>query len=670
MRRHSVCIHNPPCCYITDAGTDSSLTECCFPQCKNHPKKKKPHISPSNLRYNKRRDSTQLLPKHCYGPHFSSLKCNKTKTQLLNYENKVLRHDLNRSKHKSLRKHDEASSFDMGSISSHCTSVSVDVTYEMDAVNRDIETILARYEKTFDEKPIDDIGPRLRTVDRVRHYKPKKEMLTPEQLKLLSMEKPPLDKLKELPIEYVEHLKPRPPPSHFQKEKVLTGHKGVKKDLKQSFEAFIQKEQRTGENQKSEMLESMWKNVVERGLAKEELSKNIKPIYTSMTLDENASININFGKPNPHQEAQQKRGTSVGTVTSPRMKTNPSVSTQTAVDYDTVLNRIKGTSSVITGSNKKIEESQKKNNPDYSPDLKNWKESFDDHDAGDNEKKNVNKSVSPPPQNILSSGDGSSANDPRLILNQLLANKIESRIKPKSSVATVYNPLQQKELNVYNVYTPEPINIFKQADWFKSSADQFLNSNSLQSKKPNELVEDEKLIKTMNNRTSAEVSSKAKENGPPTIEESLIETLDKNSSQMDKMMSDDKLKDSSENANAPSKLIDNVAGQDDKITYSFFQTISPDLKYLKENYDGMDTPLCVDIIKRLTDAMMKYEPGKISDELTKRNCHICLEEVRKIRAQHLKHIQIEVKHIEELDNSYCYLKDGVNNRRYKPERCW
>lgn len=90
----------------------------------------------------------------------------------------------------------------------------------MDAVNKDIETILARYEKTFDEKAIDDISSRFRTTDRIRHYKPKREAPTPEQLKLLSMEKPPLDKLKELPIEFVEHLKPRPPPSHFQREKV------------------------------------------------------------------------------------------------------------------------------------------------------------------------------------------------------------------------------------------------------------------------------------------------------------------------------------------------------------------------------------------------------------------------------------------------------------------
>lgn len=315
----------------------------------------------------------------------------------------------------------------------------------------------------------------------------------------------------------------------------MTGHKGVNKDLKQSFEAFIQKEQRTGENKKSEMLESMWKNVVERGLAKEELSKNIKPIYTSMTLDENASININFGKPNANLENQQKKGTSVGTVISPRMKTNPSVSTQTATDYDSVLNRIKGTNSIMTGSSKKIEDLQKKGNSDCSPELKNWKDISDDREAGDGEKKNVNQSTFLPSQNPKSSGDGLSTNDPRSMLNQLLASKFESRVKSKSA-ATVFTPLQQKELNVYNVHTSEALNIFKQADRLRNSADQFLNSNGLNSKKNNEIGDSEKLMTAINNKTSTEISNKAKEDAPPGIEESLVEGFIKNSPQLDKTL--------------------------------------------------------------------------------------------------------------------------------------
>ena len=90
----------------------------------------------------------------------------------------------------------------------------------MAAVNKDIEALLARYEKACVDSTVDEIGPRLRMLNKRRHHRNKKENLTLEEMELLSMDKPPLDKSKELPYKYLENLKPRPPLSHLHKEKV------------------------------------------------------------------------------------------------------------------------------------------------------------------------------------------------------------------------------------------------------------------------------------------------------------------------------------------------------------------------------------------------------------------------------------------------------------------
>lgn len=101
------------------------------------------------------------------------------------------------------------------------SALSVDVSYEMAAVNKELEALLERCEKTFDQKLSGQVRSGPKGEDRTkRSTKQKARTLSPEQSRLLSMERPPLDKLKEVPLEY---LKPRPPQqikeklSHLQK---------------------------------------------------------------------------------------------------------------------------------------------------------------------------------------------------------------------------------------------------------------------------------------------------------------------------------------------------------------------------------------------------------------------------------------------------------------------
>ena len=91
----------------------------------------------------------------------------------------------------------------------------MDVSNEMAAVNRDIEALLQGYESIF-------YKPRRSKNSRKNHYEEEssedirrkkcedQSFLTEEQIRILSMDKPPLEKLKEVPLKF---LKPRPPVS-------------------------------------------------------------------------------------------------------------------------------------------------------------------------------------------------------------------------------------------------------------------------------------------------------------------------------------------------------------------------------------------------------------------------------------------------------------------------
>lgn len=86
----------------------------------------------------------------------------------------------------------------------------------MSAINRDVEALLQQYERVFDDTLISEYEKRITNSNSQRNLSGvnnrriiKPEKLTSEQLRILSMDKPPLDKLKEIPVQY---LKPRLPP--------------------------------------------------------------------------------------------------------------------------------------------------------------------------------------------------------------------------------------------------------------------------------------------------------------------------------------------------------------------------------------------------------------------------------------------------------------------------
>uniref|UniRef100_A0A0A9VYJ5 Cytoplasmic dynein 1 intermediate chain 1 n=1 Tax=Lygus hesperus TaxID=30085 RepID=A0A0A9VYJ5_LYGHE len=112
------------------------------------------------------------------------------------------------------------SSTDAKSVRSNYSRLSVDVSNEMAAMHRDIQTILTRYEADFDTNILNELEER--GLGKKKKQKPEISVtaslphLTPEQKNLLSMEKPPLDRLGEIPFEY---LKPRPPPSASSNQK-------------------------------------------------------------------------------------------------------------------------------------------------------------------------------------------------------------------------------------------------------------------------------------------------------------------------------------------------------------------------------------------------------------------------------------------------------------------
>ncbi|KAF6210396.1 hypothetical protein GE061_013500 [Apolygus lucorum] len=116
---------------------------------------------------------------------------------------------------------DSSTSADAKSVRSNYSRLSVDVSNEMAAMNKDIETILTRYEAAFDKNILNDLEER--GLGKKKKHKPDTSVkatlpqLTAEQQTLISMEKPPLDRLGEIPIEY---LKPRPPPSASVKEPI------------------------------------------------------------------------------------------------------------------------------------------------------------------------------------------------------------------------------------------------------------------------------------------------------------------------------------------------------------------------------------------------------------------------------------------------------------------
>ncbi|XP_073969118.1 uncharacterized protein isoform X3 [Rhodnius prolixus] len=82
--------------------------------------------------------------------------------------------------------------------------------------SKDVEALLQQYERVFDDTLISEYEKRITNSNSQRNLSGvnnrriiKPEKLTSEQLRILSMDKPPLDKLKEIPVQY---LKPRLPP--------------------------------------------------------------------------------------------------------------------------------------------------------------------------------------------------------------------------------------------------------------------------------------------------------------------------------------------------------------------------------------------------------------------------------------------------------------------------
>ncbi|KAK9501883.1 hypothetical protein O3M35_012523 [Rhynocoris fuscipes] len=135
-------------------------------------------------------------------------------------------------------KHKSSTTFieDTTSLDDHSVSQFSNMTIDdMSAINREVEAVLQQYEKVFDDTLTKEFEKRAATTKDNESviYKTIKqatdaellrkkkspgvpETLTPEQIKLLSMDKPPLDKLKEIPVQY---LKPRLPP--YLKEKII-----------------------------------------------------------------------------------------------------------------------------------------------------------------------------------------------------------------------------------------------------------------------------------------------------------------------------------------------------------------------------------------------------------------------------------------------------------------
>ncbi|KAK9501884.1 hypothetical protein O3M35_012523 [Rhynocoris fuscipes] len=96
----------------------------------------------------------------------------------------------------------------------------------------------------------------------------------------------------------------------------------------------------------------------------------------------------------------------------------------------------------------------------------------------------------------------------------------------------------------------------------------------------------------------------------------------------------------------------------DLITECFSVNENDEMEGMNHRISHIDSTLCVEIMRKITDTLMKYQPNLLSTENVNKSVHLNI--LKQLRTDHLRHIQQEIKHIEDLDQ---FLHNfGLNNQ--------